>query len=127
MNVVTAIVPCGTCTACCQNDLIFLHPENGDDVSRYDAEPAFNPLTGERGMALKHKPGGGCIYVGEHGCTIHDHAPAVCREFDCRKLYVKLFSLPRPERRRLQKTLAKRKLFSTAVMNAAKARLHTLP
>jgi Fe-S-cluster containining protein len=119
-------VPCNGCTACCQRDLIFLKPELGDVVETYETFAATNPLTGEQGIALKHKPGGGCIYVDEHGCTIHDRAPVVCREFDCRALYLKLFSIPRPERRRLQAKFRKRNLMSKEVMDAARARLHTL-
>jgi Fe-S-cluster containining protein len=124
---VSANVPCNGCTACCQTDLIFIHPEMGDDPNLYDVAPAFNPLTNESGMALKHKPGGGCVYVTDKGCGIHGHQPAVCREFDCRKLYRQLFSIPRPERRRLQKKLNKNHLLAPAVIEAARARLHTLP
>lgn len=35
---------------------------------------------------LAHKPDGTCIYLGENGCSIHGNAPALCREFDCRRL-----------------------------------------
>lgn len=119
-------VPCNGCTACCMNDLIFVHPKMGDIVESYDTMPVTNPLTGESGFALKHKPEGGCIYLGEDGCTIHHRAPAVCREFDCRKMYQQLFSIPRPERRRLQRQMKKKNLMSKAVLDAARARLHTL-
>lgn len=34
---------------------------------------------------LKHKPNGDCVYLDENGCSIHDHAPWVCRMFDCRR------------------------------------------
>ena len=119
-------VPCNGCTACCQHDLIFLHPAMGDIAESYDTVPAVNPLTGESGLAIRHKPEGGCIYVGPTGCTIHGRAPAICRVFDCRKLYRDFFSLPRPERRRLDRTLGGRKLFGGDVKEAGRARLHTL-
>lgn len=126
-----AMVPCNGCTACCINDLIFLKPEFGDRVEDHagNTVEASNPLTGERGVALKHKPkreGGGCIYLGPTGCTIHGRAPAVCRAFDCRRLYLSLFDIPRVERRRLQRDLQKRGLMSREVIEAGKARLHTL-
>jgi len=82
-----ARVPCNGCTACCQNDLIMLHPEMGDDPTRYACHPAVNPITGQPGWALDHKPGGGCVYLGEAGCTIHPAHPAICREFDCGVAY----------------------------------------
>lgn len=71
---------CGGCVECCRGDAIFLHPECGDDVSMYDWEPY------EGRPILKHKPNGDCIYLGDKGCTIHDRAPVICRELDCRLL-----------------------------------------
>jgi hypothetical protein len=116
-------VPCNGCTACCQNDLLFLHPEMGDDAESYETMAAVNPLNGRKGLALKHKPEGGCIYLGEGGCTIHDRAPAICREFDCRRLYQSLMEeTTRPERRRLLRN----GLISKAMMDAGRSRLHTL-
>ena len=85
-----AIVPCNGCTVCCGNDLIVLHPECGDDPARYETQTRINPLTGLPVLALKQKPGGGCIYLGESGCEIHDHAPAICQEFDCRRFTAQL-------------------------------------
>lgn len=90
-------VPCNGCTACCRNDLLILHPEMGDDPSTYETMQVTNPLTGSPSFALKHKPEGGCFYLGPDGCTIHDRAPAICREFDCRKLFQRF---TRAERRR---------------------------
>ena len=123
-----ADVPCNGCTACCKHDLIFLHPEQGDDPATYEGHvmQATNPLTGESGLALTHKPEGGCSYLGDHGCTIHGRAPAICRTFDCRKMFASLFELPRPERRRVMKTLQKQGLLGMEVIEAAQARMHTL-
>lgn len=86
----TVSVPCNGCTACCQNDMLMLHPELGDDPAQYETTPAINPVTGKPGLMLKHKPNGGCFYLGESGCTIHDRAPAICRKFDCRAMFVNL-------------------------------------
>jgi hypothetical protein len=76
----TRIVPCGNCTVCCQGNLIYLHPECGDDASLYKTEPASDGRT-----MLAHKPNGDCIYLDrKEGCTIYDRRPTICRELDCR-------------------------------------------
>lgn len=80
-------VPCGGCVKCCRNDLIFLHPEFGDNPEEYETE-----ITNERHV-LKHKESGDCFYLGINDdggsvCTIWDKRPVICREFDCRTLYL---------------------------------------
>ncbi len=116
-----ANVPCNGCKLCCQHDLIVLHPENGDVVADYagDTERRINPLTGVLVHALKRKPNGNCVYLGPDGCTIHDRAPVVCREFDCRLMYL---CIPRAERRRL----VRQGLMEQAVFDAGRARLESL-
>ena len=116
-------VPCNGCIECCRNDLLVLHPECGDDPAQYETQEAINPVTGKPCIALAHKPEGGCVYLGETGCTIHDRAPAICREFDCRKFYLKLRDeTTRPERRRM----IKRGLISNQLLKEGQKRLHTL-
>lgn len=80
-----AHVPCAGCKACCHHTLILLLPEHGDDFELYDAMPAFNPLTGEMGRALKQKANGDCAHLGPDGCEIYAHRPAICRAYDCRR------------------------------------------
>jgi hypothetical protein len=77
-------VPCYGCTACCKNERIILAPENGDDLDAYE-KVLTRQGDGEPRWMLKHKPGGDCVYLGAEGCTIHDRAPYVCRQFDCRR------------------------------------------
>lgn len=113
-------VPCNGCRVCCQNELLFLHPEMGDRAEDYDTVPAVNPITGRRGLALRSKPNGECIYLGPGGCTIHDRAPAICKEFDCRRLLRKLGGRP-AQRRALKTGMVTKELF-----DAARARMHTL-
>lgn len=84
------IVPCDGCTVCCRDEHVFLHPERGDDPSRYHTRELFNPLTGLMGIALAADERGACVYLGDRGCTIHDAAPAICRAFDCKGLYERL-------------------------------------
>lgn len=80
----TRAVPCNGCTACCHKDAIMLHPECGDDAAQYETVPFTNPITGTPGLMIAKKPGTmDCVYLGDSGCTIHDRAPVICREFDC--------------------------------------------
>lgn len=115
-----ARVPCNGCTACCKNDLIFLHPECGDKASDYETMPAVNPITGKTGLAVKHKPEGGCIYLTASGCGIHGRAPAICREFDCRRFFLGLGD--RAARRRILKA----GLVTKDVYEAGRTRLGSL-
>lgn len=116
----TVSVPCDGCTACCRHDIIFLHPECGDKAVDYLTDPATNPLTGNTGRMLQRKPNGDCIYLGATGCTIHGRAPVICREFDCRRLYLKV---PREERRKLIAL----GYASKDVFMAGRKRVRTLP
>ena len=77
--IIPQIVPCGKCTACCQGDLIFLHPEMGDDISQYKT------MFFRGRFVLQHKPNKDCFYLDrQKGCTIHERRPAICQELDCR-------------------------------------------
>lgn len=114
-------VPCNGCTACCRNELLFLHPEMGDRPESYETKPAVNPLNGRAGLALEQKPNGDCIYLGDVGCTIHGRAPAICKAFDCRRWFLSLGS--RSERRRLLRA----GMVTKDVLDAGRSRLETLP
>jgi len=114
-------VPCNGCTACCRNELLVLHPEMGDRAVDYLTQEVTNPITGKRCLALQQKPNGDCIYLGENGCTIHGRAPAICREFDCRRFFLRLGG--RNERRQILKT----GLVTKDVYEAGRKRLNTLP
>ena len=69
---------CGTCTACCRCGWVVLHPELGDDLSRY----LYTQM--DIGPVLLRKSSGACIYLDQDGCTIYEKRPTVCRAFDCR-------------------------------------------
>jgi Fe-S-cluster containining protein len=80
---------------------VFLDPEAGDVVELYDTVDVVHPKTKAVVKALAHKPdGGGCIYLGPNGCTIHDRAPSLCRAFDCRVYYRTMKAAPRAVRKR---------------------------
>ena len=118
-----AIVPCAGCQACCKGERVILYPEYGDDIASYQTEPAPADAIGVKSYGtaelymLLHKDNMDCIYLGNDGCTIWDRAPAVCKEFDCRKWFAKF---TRAERRRFRKVL------DNDVMRAGRDRLHTL-
>jgi hypothetical protein len=37
-------------------------------------------------LMVAHKPNGECVYLDEKGCSIHDHAPWLCKIADCRSV-----------------------------------------
>lgn len=113
-------VPCGSCRACCGHDAIILHPEDGDRPELYRTEPVTNPLTGKPALMIQKGADGNCTYLGASGCTIHDYAPVICREFDCRLLYMRV---PRAER----KAGIRAGFLDKAVFDAGRERLNTLP
>jgi len=78
-------VPCNGCTICCQGDAVRLQLE--DAAEEYLTEPHPH-IPGA--LMIAHKPNGECIYLNESGCSIHDHAPSLCRSVDCRKLAARI-------------------------------------
>lgn len=115
----TSIVPCNGCRLCCQNDAIVLHPEKGDNPSLYTTVPFTSPINGAEMLMLDHKSNGDCIYLGEKGCEIYEKRPLICREFDCRKLYLKF---TKPQRI----AIVSKNLISKATIEAGKKRLGSL-
>lgn len=83
-------ISCNGCRACCQYEALVLHPEMGDKPREYLCVTMTNPLTGNLVFALARKENGECIYLGPEGCTNYINRPAICREFDCRKFYLKV-------------------------------------
>lgn len=114
------IVPCNGCTECCASDqLLMLHPEQGDDVAHYRTRTVTDRATGEILYALAADEQGRCVYLGKTGCTIYERRPLLCRSFDCRKHYL---ILPKQDR----DNLVQLGLSSRAVFNAARARVKSL-
>ena len=77
-------VPCNGCVICCVGDAVRLLPE---DYRRNYLTEKHPYLAGE--LMIAHKENGECIYLNETGCSIHDHAPIMCRIADCRSLALK--------------------------------------
>jgi Fe-S-cluster containining protein len=70
-------------------------------------------------LKLGHRENGDCAYLGESGCTIHENRPTVCRQFDCRTMFL---SMTRAERR----AWIKSGNMSKEVFQAGRERLDTL-
>jgi len=113
-------VPCNGCTECCKtNQGLVLHPEQGDAIETYNFRTLPDSQTGAIVCVLATDETGRCLYLGDHGCTIYDRRPFLCRSFDCRKHYL---MLPRQDR----DNLVRLGLGSRAVFNAGRSRLKTL-
>lgn len=95
----TETVNCGTCQACCKHEMVFLQPDEDPDLYP-GIEVQTNPLSGELGHMLPHKPNGDCSYLGETGCMIYEKRPVMCRVFSCIGLYLRVMAqTTRNERR----------------------------
>jgi Fe-S-cluster containining protein len=101
---VALLAECATCPGhCCKGDTILLFPEHGDNPAIYQAEVIGTlPEDGSTIWRLKHKPNGDCVYLDEVAgvgrCRVYNHRPAICRSFDCGKMFART---PRAERRRM--------------------------
>lgn len=60
---------CAGCTACCI-------------ALRIDFKPGYSTRL-DNGEDISKKPGTKCRFLGEHGCTIYEVRPIVCRQFKC--------------------------------------------
>lgn len=111
-------VPCNGCIACCKDDLIVLHPDEGDKPETYETMTITVP-SGESIVALARQENGWCIYLTEAGCSIHGRAPLICREFDCRRAFLKWD-------RATRRMLIAKGMASKEVMDAGRKRLDSL-
>ncbi|ACK78268.1 hypothetical protein AFE_1014 [Acidithiobacillus ferrooxidans ATCC 23270] len=60
--------------------LIVVSPSMGDDIAQFEAVP-MPEMPGF--FRIPEQENGDCHYLGKDGCTIHDHAPAMCQFFSC--------------------------------------------
>lgn len=115
-----AIVPCGTCHACCHSP-VEVRPDFGDDPSLYKLAISVDKSAPNRHamVTLDRKPDGSCYALRNGRCTIWDKRPRVCRNFDCRKMYVLHTKAERRE-------LVALGYFKREVIDAGKKRAGTL-
>jgi Fe-S-cluster containining protein len=85
------IVPCGTCTLCCEKLSPFLSPEEvasglyplsliNPTIEQKQINPDIGPV-----VVLYRKKEGGCGMFIDGKCSIYEYRPKACRQFDCRK------------------------------------------
>lgn len=111
-------VPCNGCHHCCRSEVVAILPEEGDDIRRYDHDVIDIPGQGTVAV-LKHRPNGDCVYLDATGCTIHGHAPFICRTFDCRRWY-------QGHTRAQRRSMIADSPLTRHVFAAGRERLHTL-
>lgn len=84
-------VPCGSCTLCCEKLSPFLTAEEVASglyplslIQPTVEQLAINPEVGPI-VVLYRKKEGGCGMLVDGQCSIYNHRPTACRQFDCRK------------------------------------------
>jgi len=110
-------VPCNGCRACCLHDMIPLMRERGGRIWLYEREVIAS--ASGRTAVLQCGKTGECIYLGQDGCTIHDRAPAICRAFDCREMFLR-------KTRAERLAMVKSGMVSNEVFSAGRKRFKTL-
>jgi len=81
-----ADVPCGTCTACCRSSLfIHINPEETETIRRIPRALLF-PAPGlpEGNLFMGYDDNGRCPMLFDDKCSIYEHRPQTCRDYDCR-------------------------------------------
>jgi uncharacterized protein len=74
-------VPCAGCFACCYYEGITVDKKR--DNRRLPHLLTERNADGEL-VLQRRRADGACVHLGEEGCTVYEHRPAVCRAFDCR-------------------------------------------
>jgi hypothetical protein len=80
-----AKVPCNGCSECCYSEVIGVNPaiESPSSLAHLDLEPYPAGGAGDP-MRVRKRDDGACVHLGEHGCTVWQYRPTVCRLYDCR-------------------------------------------
>jgi len=81
-----ADVPCGECTACCRSSyFIHIRPEETQTLTRIPRELLFAaPGLPEGNVLLGYDENGHCPMLIDNQCSIYEHRPLTCRNYDCR-------------------------------------------
>jgi Fe-S-cluster containining protein len=81
-------VPCGECVGCCTSSL-FVHvaPDETDTLAVIPARLLVRAPGRPRGhRMLGFAEDGSCPMLKERACSIYEHRPRTCRDYDCRML-----------------------------------------
>jgi len=81
-----AYVDCGDCTACCSSSLfIHIRPEETQTLARIRRELLFTaPGLPKGNVLLGYDEKGLCPMLINGKCSIYEHRPTTCRNYDCR-------------------------------------------
>lgn len=79
-------VPCGECNACCRSfQFIRIRPEETRTLSRIPRRLLFPaPLLPEGNVLLGYDENGLCPMLINGRCSVYEHRPLACRNYDCR-------------------------------------------
>lgn len=118
----TAIVDCGSCSACCRRELVALI--DGDDPRDFPEalkipKEAVSPLLPTfLGYLIPHGSDGACIYLKDGRCSVYEKRPQMCRAFSCIGWVERILATTtRNERRR------DRELIDTKIWRAGRKRI----
>lgn len=78
-------VPCGMCTACCRSSL-FIHigANETQTLARIPGELLFPAPGRPNDKVMGFDENGQCPMFQKNECSIYEHRPLTCRQFDCR-------------------------------------------
>lgn len=81
-----ADVPCGECNACCHSSyFIHIEPEEKETLARIPEELLFAAPGQAEGIVLMgYGEDGQCPMLIDEKCSIYEHRPQTCRNYDCR-------------------------------------------
>ena len=81
-----ADVPCRECIACCTTShFVHVRPDETDALAHIPRELLFAAPGLPRGnVLLGYDKDGRCPMVTSDGCSIYEHRPLTCRNYDCR-------------------------------------------
>ena len=78
-------VPCGSCTACCRSGQLIPVGADEADALAHISPHHLAPMPGESGtFVLTHDPSGRCSQLLADRCSVYEHRPKACRNYDCR-------------------------------------------
>ncbi len=79
-------VPCGACTACCQSSyFIHIRPDETQTLDRIPEALLFAAPGLPKGhVLLGYDEYGRCPMFVANKCSIYEHRPRTCRQYDCR-------------------------------------------
>ncbi|HEX5585867.1 MAG TPA: hypothetical protein VFZ17_01030, partial [Acidimicrobiia bacterium] len=81
-----AVVPCGSCVACCTaSQFVHVGPDEHDALAHIPSTLLFPAPGLPRGhVVLGYDEHGCCPMLVDGQCSIYDHRPRACRTYDCR-------------------------------------------